>query len=210
MRMYAACLASYNNGVLHGEWFDLEEFDDVSDLQEAIKHKVLMTSRFPNVTVECPHCETGRRGMGVAEGRNFKGFYACSHCDGYGNHPSAEEWAAHDYDGEGLSSFGEYPNLAKLLEHVRLVSEYGDAWLAYVEWQGASNATEGDFLDSSLGQCESVRDYFEERLEESGVLNEVPEELRYYIDFEQYAKDMECNGGYHFETYNGTTFVFSS
>ena len=55
MRMYAACLASYNNGVLHGEWFDLEEFDDATDLQEAIQRKVLMTSRFPNVTVDCPH-----------------------------------------------------------------------------------------------------------------------------------------------------------
>ncbi|MFY1052743.1 antirestriction protein ArdA [Ectopseudomonas khazarica] len=210
MRMYAACLASYNNGVLHGEWFDLEDFEDAADLQVAIAKKVLMTSPHPNVTVECPHCETGRRGYGVAQGSSFTGFYACSHCDGYGNHPSAEEWAAHDYDGEGLSSFGEYPNLEKLLEHVRLISEHGDAWLAYVEWQGASNATEENFLELRMGDCESARDYFEEQLEESGLLAKVPAELRHYIDFEQYAKDMECNGGYHFEEYNGTTFVFSS
>ena len=79
-----------------------------------------------------------------------------------------------------------------------------------MEWQGASNATEENFLELRMGDCESARDYFEEQLEESGVLKEVPAELRHYIDFEQYAKDMECSGGYHFEEYNGTTFVFSS
>lgn len=221
MRMYAACLASYNNGVLHGEWFDLGDFDDVSDLEEAIKRQVLMTSRFPNVTVECPQCEgvgsvrlvrSGRddvqvRRLGLPELVEHK---KCPCCFGAGIVPSAEEWAAHDYDGEGLSSFGEYPNLEKLLDHVRLISAHGDAWLAYVEWQGAHNATEENFLDLRMGECESARDYFEEKLEESGLLNQVPAELRYYIDFEQYAKDMECNGGYHFEEYNGTTFVFSS
>lgn len=209
MRMYAACLASYNNGCLHGEWFDLEDFEDAEALQDAIAEKVLRTSPYPNVEVEveCHECEgSGRRAV------NGQDAGACGLCWGKGARmvPSAEEWAAHDYDGEGLSGFGEYPNLEKLLEHVRLISEHGDAWLAYVEWQGASNATEENFLDSSLGECESVQDYFEDQLEESGVLKEVPETLRHYIDFEQYAKDMECNGGYHFEEYNGTTFVFSS
>lgn len=221
MRMYAACLASYNNGVLHGAWFDLEDFDDAFDLEEAIERKVLMTSRFPNVAVECPECfgmgsvQVVRSGVNDAQVRRMGlpqiiDERPCPCCGATGEVPSAEEWAAHDYDGEGLSGFGEYPNLDKLLEHVRLISEHGDAWLAYVEWQGASNATEENFLELRMGDCESARDYFEEQLEESGLLDKVPAELRHYIDFEQYAKDMECNGGYHFEEYNGTTFVFSS
>lgn len=205
MKMYAACLASYNNGVLHGEWFDLEDYiDDVEGLQEAIAKKVLMTSRFPNVRVPCPYCH----GTGMLEDN----LEACPHCafDGSGTVPSAEEWAAHDYDGEGLSSFGEYPNLEDLLEHVRLVSEHGDAWLAYVEWQGVSNATEENFKASQLGTCESPQDYFEEMLEESGLLKEVPSELHGYIDMEAYTRDQELNGGYHFEEFNGTTYVFAS
>ncbi|AZC49522.1 Antirestriction protein [Pseudomonas chlororaphis subsp. piscium] len=204
MKMYAACLASYNNGVHHGAWFDLEDFvDDVEGLQQAIATKVLMTSRFPNVRVACPHCD----GTGMLDP-----FGECPHCaaDGSGTVPSAEEWAAHDYDGEALSGFGEYPNLKDLLEHVRLVSEHGDAWLAYIEWQGATNATEEDFEESQLGTCESPRDYFEENLEESGLLNEVPKELRGYIDFEAYARDQEMNGGYHFEEFGGVTYVFSN
>lgn len=161
MRMYAACLASYNNGCLHGEWFDLENYEDASDLQADIQLKVLLTSPFPNVTVDCPHCEEARRGMGIAEGRNFTGFYACSHCDGYGKHSSSEEWAAHDYDGEGLSSFGEYPNLEKLLDHVRLITEHGDAWIAFTNAFG-DDVTEENFEDAYQGEYDSEAEFAEE------------------------------------------------
>lgn len=47
MRMYAACLASYNNGDLHGKWFDLEDYSDKDELLEAIAEKVLRTSPHP-------------------------------------------------------------------------------------------------------------------------------------------------------------------
>lgn len=33
-KFYAACLASYNNGILHGEWIDISE--DAEEMQEAI------------------------------------------------------------------------------------------------------------------------------------------------------------------------------
>lgn len=209
MRMYAACLASYNNGYLHGEWFDLEEFEDAADLQAAIAEKILRTSAYPNVevSVECHECSgSGRREV------NGHDAGACGLCWGQGSRmvPSAEEWAAHDYDGEALSSFGEYPNLAKLLEHVRLVSEHGDAWLAYVSHVGEHYATEEGFVDDHLGECESAQSYFEEKLEESGELNALPEHLRHYFDWESYARDQEISGGYAFVLLNGTTYVFSN
>lgn len=162
MRMYAACLASYNNGVLHGEWFDLEDYlEDADGLLAAIAEKVLLTSPYPNVTVDCPHCEEARRGMGIAEGRSFTGFYECKHCDGYGKHSSSEEWAAHDYDGEGLSSFGEYPNLEKLLDHVRLIAEHGPAWIAFTNAFG-DDVTEENFEEAYRGEYESEEAFAEE------------------------------------------------
>lgn len=208
MKLYAACLASYNNGKLHGEWLDLEDYHDAADLQEDIRQKVLMTSPCPNVTVECPHCETGRRGMGIAEGRNFTGFYECKHCDGHGNHPSAEEWAAHDYDGEGLSQFGEYPNLEELLAHVQLIAEHGDAWLAYVALVGEHYATVEGFLDDYCGECESIEVYFREQLEDSGLLASMPENLRYYFDYEAYARDAAMD--YGTMELNGATYIFTN
>ena len=33
---YIACLASYNGGILHGFWVDLEKVEDVDDIQECI------------------------------------------------------------------------------------------------------------------------------------------------------------------------------
>lgn len=36
------------------------------------------------IKLHCKHCETGRRGMGCAEGRSFAGFYECKYCDGFG------------------------------------------------------------------------------------------------------------------------------
>lgn len=36
MRIYIACLSSYNAGILHGAWVDRDESTDVEDIQEAI------------------------------------------------------------------------------------------------------------------------------------------------------------------------------
>lgn len=191
MKIYAACLASYNNATLHGRWFDLDDYADEFDLEQAIEREVLMTSPFPNVTVTCPHCETERRGMGVAEGHSFTGFYECSHCDGYGNHTSAEEWAIHDYDGEGLSGFGEYPDLGELMEHKRLYEEHGDAWLAFKSCFGDS-VTEDDFENAYRGQYESMADFAEEWMTEChGLKGDEP--FFYWIDWERAARDLEVD-----------------
>jgi antirestriction protein len=56
-RIYVACLASYNNGVLHGTWIDTEGVTDADDIHNEVRDKVLLTSRFPNVLVTCPDCE---------------------------------------------------------------------------------------------------------------------------------------------------------
>jgi antirestriction protein len=55
-RIYVACLASYNNGVLHGQWIETEDLD-ADDLFKEVQDKVLLTSHYPNVMVTCPDCE---------------------------------------------------------------------------------------------------------------------------------------------------------
>ena len=38
-RIYVACLASYNAGILHGEWIDATDADDIREaIQEMLKH----------------------------------------------------------------------------------------------------------------------------------------------------------------------------
>jgi antirestriction protein len=41
IKIYIACLSSYNNGFLFGKWFDLDEYTDKDDLLEAIQEQVL-------------------------------------------------------------------------------------------------------------------------------------------------------------------------
>lgn len=222
MRMYAACLASYNNGCLHGEWFDLEDYSDKEELLEAIAEKVLRTSPYPNVTRSeyvktCSSCGVSDRYTDFKD--SIGGSDRCPHCFAvkFGVRQtkretvtSAEEWAAHDWDGEGLSGFGEYPDLDKVLEHVRLVSEHGEAWLAYVEHVGEHYATEEGFEDARMGECESPEDWAEEILGEIGALESIPENLRYYFDFKAYARDAQMGGDVSFVLLNGTTYVFSN
>tara|TARA_R100000656_G_scaffold104176_3_gene76386 strand:+ start:33707 stop:34228 length:522 start_codon:yes stop_codon:yes gene_type:complete len=45
LRIYVACLASYNHGDLHGEWIEVDPDWDISDLAEAISERVLKTSK---------------------------------------------------------------------------------------------------------------------------------------------------------------------
>jgi len=43
--VYIACLASYNCGILHGSWIDLEEIEDIEHLQECIDDILLHSSQ---------------------------------------------------------------------------------------------------------------------------------------------------------------------
>lgn len=202
MRMYAACLASYNNGRLHGVWIDLEN-KDKADVNAEIA-AMLRASPNPNVTVDCPECD----GTGLVYEVLTTLNHACAGCGGKGTVPSAEEWAAHDWDGEGFDGFGEYPDLDKVLEHVRLYGEHGDAWLAFCDHIGADFATEDGFRDAYAGEANSPEEWAEDYLTECGDLALIPKNLRFYFDFEKYARDCEMSGDVSFIRHAGTLYVF--
>lgn len=87
MKFYVACLASYNNGVLHGAW--IEASTDVDEMQEEV-NKILRSSPYPNVMVE------------DEDGNEV---------------PSAEEWAVHDYDDmPNLGEYPGLEKIAEVVE----------------------------------------------------------------------------------------------
>lgn len=53
---------------------------------------------------------------------------------------------------------------------------------------------ENDFNDRYRGEFDSWEDMAEELLEETGGLEEIPEHLRYYFDYEKYARDLRLCG----------------
>ncbi|MFC9974274.1 antirestriction protein ArdA [Spirillospora sp. NPDC127200] len=47
IRIYVACLAAYNAGYLHGQWLDLDDYDDVDELFADV-NKMLAMSPIPD------------------------------------------------------------------------------------------------------------------------------------------------------------------
>ena len=66
------------------------------------------------------------------------------------------------------------------------------AVIAYCQCFGEWN--EARFNDSFRGEFDSWETMAEELLEETGVIYEIPENLRYYFDYEKYARDLRIAG----------------
>lgn len=63
-QIYVACLASYNNGILYGEWLDATS--DVEDIQENIK-QLLAKSSIPNAEEVAVHDYSGFGSLIIGE-----------------------------------------------------------------------------------------------------------------------------------------------
>ena len=154
-RVYIACLASYNNGLLHGDWIDL---DGTEDLEERIE-EILSASPMSD----------------------------------------AEEWAAHDH--EYCGALGEYPGLNALQS---IIGSYEACESRHVDWKAfvafcdhqGDDITENQVMryeETYAGQGRSLEEWCESFLEETGQLESIPENLRFYFNFHAYARDLEIN-----------------
>lgn len=203
IRFYAACLASYNNGVLHGAWIDAES--DVDAMQEQV-NAMLIKSRFPNVTVTCPDCEGDGKPYGFNSDSDKES--ACETCKGAGEVPSAEEWALHD--SEGLPrSMGEYPGLEAIAAFMSLVDaverqtgldqdESAELAQAMGDHFGAEYAEQA--LDNFAGLYDSFKDYADESAEEAMAAHcygaKVPQFFLNYFDYDAWERDLKIEMTY--------------
>ncbi|UFS66926.1 antirestriction protein ArdA [Paracoccus denitrificans] len=188
MRIYVACLASYNNGVLYGRWIDASS--DVDEMQEQV-NAMLRESKFPNVMVTCPECEGAGKPYGFGDS-------VCEACGGKGKVPSAEEWAIHDYE-DMPSTFGEYSGLQAIADYAEFVDQIEtttgldgeaaqDLAKAMLEnWHDVKGAQ--DALDRFVTVCDTFRDYSDELAEDQ--LYCAPEFLQQYFDYEAFARDLK-------------------
>jgi len=61
-------------------------------------------------------------------------------------------------------------------------------YACFGEWSAS------DFEERYRGEFSSWESMAEDLLEETGQLNEIPESLRYYFDYEKYARDIRLSG----------------
>lgn len=197
-RIYVACLASYNAGILHGEWIDVTNVDTIN----AEIAKILRTSTQPNVfrqDYRCTGCNIDFTRQVDGPG-DLTADTRCPECDVSVDvkvvgaaYTSAEEWAVHDTEGFGKIQLGEHPDLETLVSLAEKIAEHDGPFLAWADYQGNDLQRAIDtFNEAYRGTYASAADYAEEFMKDAGA--EIPENLAAYIDYERMAKDWDLGG----------------
>lgn len=103
----------------------------------------------------------------------------------------AEEYAIHDHEGFDGYGLGEYEGIEAAHEIALFIEEYPDFGGALLGHLGNLDDARKAAEENYCGCHKSLADYAQELTEES---TEIPQNLRYYIDYAAMARDMELNG----------------
>jgi hypothetical protein len=117
-----------------------------------------------------------------------------------------EELAIADYNG----FYGLSPALSDVIETAQRLERYGEAYAYYALHVGEDYADEENFEQAYCGAYESFREYADQLFDEC-YLYDVPERIRYYIDYQKFADDLIYSGDYFTEKgEKGEIHVFRS
>lgn len=228
MRIYVACLASYNNGRLHGRWIDAS--DDKAAMQAEVS-AMLRESPYPNVTIA--DWEAAARQAGFEESGELwtrkhddeswaTATTAQELCEAHGIEPvmvpSAEEYAIHDH--EGLGDLGKYAGLDEVARRVSIaeLAEELPAPLSvlmafagdYMSGDWDADDLESEWNDRYSRTAESWAAFAQDFTEETHDMKAVPEWLQGHIDWDSVARDFQLSGD--FTSYRdgeyGDLFIF--
>lgn len=169
IKIYLTNLGKYNEGELLGEWVELPVSEE--ELNEI----------FDRIKI----CHDG-----------------IEYSDECGN--PYEEYFITDYETD-ISGFsiGEYDSLSKLNE----IAETLEGLEEYEKEVVEAMMSEGYDLDEALERkddcmvyydCNDMTDVAEQYAEETGLLDSIPERLRFYFDFEKFGQDMSFEGHFVF------------
>jgi antirestriction protein len=109
----------------------------------------------------------------------------------------AEEWAIHGYEGFGSVKISEWHNLEELAVMAELFDRCDNPEFlqGVMDQQMLSPQDALLYIEENYaGEHESLEDWADQFLDETGQLESVPKNLRYYIDFEGYGRDAEMSG----------------
>jgi antirestriction protein len=113
--------------------------------------------------------------------------------------PIAEEWAIHDYENFGGLTLSEYEDIDKVAEVAFLIAEHGSVSASLLGYLGGTSSV-GEarrYMEEGYrGEFDSLADYAQELIEDcySDALKDLPDFIRYHIDYDGIAHDMELNG----------------
>ena len=176
-RAYIANLGKYNEGEILGEWVSFPLDDDA-------REELLIRLKLAH--------------------RDDSGDLVSGYQDSTG--AIYEEYIILDYDSDEefpTDKLGEYESLAELNDHAERFAAFDDgeklAFRAAVEEfykleEAFEKVENGDYR--VYYNCDSMADVAEQYADETGMLGEIPDYLRYYFDFAALGRDMEIEGTY--------------
>lgn len=138
-----------------------------------------------------------------------------------GGTPGAEEWSIFDHEDFGGYEVSEWSSFDTVSLIAKGIAEQGEAFAAWVTYVGDTSGEllEPDlFRDHYLGEWDSVTDYVEDVLQETGfyhnldeALERLPEDLRSHIKVDVAGiADAWEQGLYVVEGDNGKVYVFDA
>ena len=117
---------------------------------------------------------------------------------------NAGEFWVFDHDNIGNAGEMNPAEFVEIARRIETINEHdnADALRVFIDFysreRGDINDVISDFEDRYTGKYDNRTDWAEQHLEDSGMLNEVPPALRYYIDTDAFARDCSYNGDVDF------------
>jgi len=129
--------------------------------------------------------------------------------------PIAEEWAIHDYEGFGDLGLSEWEDIDKVAEVAFLIGEHGPVFASLLGYLGGTSSIDDArrYMEEGYrGEWDSLTDYAQKLVEDcySDVLKGLPDFIKYHIDYEGIAHDMELNGDVITFEHGGKVHVFDA
>ena len=116
-----------------------------------------------------------------------------------------EEWACMDHDLGGIA-ISEYEDLETVVNIAKGLREHESAFVAFYNCFCSTDLQE--FEERYQGEYDTVEDYAEQFLEDTGAIASIPENLRDYFDYEKYSHDLEISGDINAEYIDGKCHIF--
>jgi antirestriction protein len=127
----------------------------------------------------------------------------------------AEDWAIHDYENFGRLHLSEFEDVNRVAEVAQLMGEHGEVFTELVGHFGGSRSVEEArrYMEEGYrGDFHRLAEYAEQLLDDcyGDLLKSLPDFIRYHIDYEGIADDMELNGDVFTIECNGRIHVFDT
>ncbi|MEM1087864.1 MAG: antirestriction protein ArdA [Pseudomonadota bacterium] len=106
--------------------------------------------------------------------------------------PDAEEWAIHDYENFYGCNISEYAGFDTVCDLAAFLEDHGELGAKLYSELSEDLGQARAAFDDYAGEYKSAADFAEQLHEDTGT--EIPENLRYYIDWQALARDMALNG----------------